>query len=75
MDPVTPTSINEVAVYLPEPAYTVEIINTIEIVPLPLNPRGLTCVELGVTWAGISGVSEECENDDRPDTGMMYPRG
>lgn len=74
MDPVNLTSINEVAVYLPEPAYTVEIINTIETISLPLNPRQLTCVELGVNWAGISGVPEECE-DDRPDTGMLYPRG
>lgn len=74
MDSVT-TSVIEYTVFESEPAYSVEVITSIEKVPLPLNPRGLVCTELSVTWAGISGVSEECETDDRPDTGMLYPRG
>jgi len=73
MDPVSLTSISEVAVYLPAPAYTVEIINTIESVPLPLNPRGLICTEVNVNWSSISDTPEECEA--RPETGMLYPRG
>ena len=74
MDPVIST-VTEYTVFQTEPAYSVEVVTSIEKVPLPLNPRGLVCTEFDVTWAGISGVAEECETDDRPDTGMLYPRG